>query len=262
MIKEKRRDLLNETAEERVQRLCVADEQQRLRHRKELEDEVYGGLSFTPQLDPLSRQLGKTADLQELVENVRGKTVREQAKMRVEQKESDECTFKPTINTYPVYAPSSSARGRGNQQQDSVDGSGARGRGRSNSNSYSDTHRPEGWSTPAADSSSPSYAGAGSCGIDETQRDGGTGAGAGVGYYHPYRGWQTTTTSTPSAPNTDGRPNHSQTPGGSGNIYNNGLPVNPQPTIDMKRPEKMARDIRLHLLEKEERRRAELVARD
>ena len=40
------------------------------------EEEVYGGMTFAPSIDPLSRAMGRTRGLQELVDNKAGQKVR------------------------------------------------------------------------------------------------------------------------------------------------------------------------------------------
>lgn len=46
----------------------------------------------------MSRALGREPDLKELVENQRGKRIKEICRKRIEDHESLECTFRPNIN--------------------------------------------------------------------------------------------------------------------------------------------------------------------
>ena len=46
---------------------------------------LYGDIDFTPRIDPVSRAVGRASSWQELVENKKGKRVRESALRKVEQ---------------------------------------------------------------------------------------------------------------------------------------------------------------------------------
>ena len=69
--------------------------------KKEIEAEIYD-FSFTPEIDPISKALGREPDLNELYSNIRGKRVKEQARKKAEEVLSEECTFRPKINDYPL----------------------------------------------------------------------------------------------------------------------------------------------------------------
>ena len=77
----------------------TAEEMQR--RRKAREEEVYGRMTFVPDIDPLSRAIGRTRGLQELVENKGGCRARQAAKLAAEKLASSQCTFKPAIIGYP-----------------------------------------------------------------------------------------------------------------------------------------------------------------
>lgn len=97
ILHERRPELVEETQEQRVHRLHREDMENMDTNRQKIENEVYGGLSFVPEIDPISRALGRTSTINELVENKRGRRVKEQAKQIVEQKQSSECSFRPQI---------------------------------------------------------------------------------------------------------------------------------------------------------------------
>ena len=61
--------------------------------RKAREVEVYGGMTFVPDIDPLSRAIGRTRGLQELVENKGGCRARQVAKLAAEKLAASQCTF-------------------------------------------------------------------------------------------------------------------------------------------------------------------------
>eukprot|EP01036_Dinobryon_divergens_P033839 gene33839-43723_t len=122
IIEKKRPELLSETATERAERMS-RQEAQRLEERREKKAaEIYGNISFAPQIDALSKVLGKATgsseyyhhfsslcvnatyhydenllvDLEELSENNRGKHSREILRQKAELEESKECS--PKIN--------------------------------------------------------------------------------------------------------------------------------------------------------------------
>ena len=70
------------------------------RRRKAMEERIYGQLSFTPDIDPLSRALGTSSGLEELVSNPRGRRARREAELRATEEVSSQCTFTPTVSPY------------------------------------------------------------------------------------------------------------------------------------------------------------------
>ena len=76
--------------------------------RKAKEDELYSGLTFAPDIDSLSRAIGRSRGLQELVYNRGGERVRATAKKAADKVEKAICTFKPSINPYPTFVASRS----------------------------------------------------------------------------------------------------------------------------------------------------------
>lgn len=144
------------------------------KRRKLKESEIYDSMTFVPAVDPISRTLGRKADLQELVENNRGKLIKERIRNKVEKEIGELCTFKPEINEYKVNT---------NQSIDEL---------------YNNSHQPNGWIGMSD-----------ALGIDANVLEG----------------------------------------------Y-------PRSSINLREPERMAKDIKLYLHEKEELRRSELVARE
>ena len=96
----KRPDQLRETAEERAHRMSHETANGIEERRRKKEQELYGALTFAPEIDPLSRAIGRTRGLQELTENRSGQRVRDIARMTAERIQESECTFRPSINPY------------------------------------------------------------------------------------------------------------------------------------------------------------------
>ena len=138
-----------------------------------MEKEVYKDVTFRPALDPVSAALGKKSSLQDLVDNPRGRSVREKAKRQQDQVVEAECSFRPTVRDYRIDTTHES------------------------SYRYAVDHSIDGWASQTL--------------LDATNKENSV-----VG----------------------------------------------QAKINIREPDKLARDIRLHLQEREERRRAELMARE
>lgn len=69
--------------------------------RKTLEDSIYGPLTFQPTIDAHSQSLvERGSGLQELVENTRGKHIRENVRKRIEEERSIDCSFQPQITGF------------------------------------------------------------------------------------------------------------------------------------------------------------------
>ena len=104
-----RPELLNESSGQRDTRLSHEDSLAREKRRKEIEQIVYGGITFAPTIDPLSRALGRESDLNELYENTRGKRVKDLARKKLEDERSKHCSFKPKIVEYRSVGHSASS---------------------------------------------------------------------------------------------------------------------------------------------------------
>jgi hypothetical protein len=61
---------------------------------------VYGSIPFAPSIDPVSKAMGRKPTLMELVENERGKRIKETVRKKEEDRRDKECSFKPKINRY------------------------------------------------------------------------------------------------------------------------------------------------------------------
>ena len=177
----RRPELLSETDEERATRLSAQDTADIASRKSAIEKEVYKDITFHPTLDPVSAALGKKSSLQDLVDNPKGKSVRERARRQHEAQFENECSFHPHVLDYRI-----------------------------------DTSATSMYDGP------PSYR---------------------YEMEHSIDGWASA----------------SQAAGDRGDKENSGVV---QAKINIREPEKMARDIRLHLQEREERRRADLMARE
>jgi hypothetical protein len=98
ILAEARPDQLNESSEERAVRMAYRDAEATEERRHKREQELYGHLSFQPQIDPLSRALGRETGITELSENPRGKALLERACRERERLLGEECSFRPRIN--------------------------------------------------------------------------------------------------------------------------------------------------------------------
>lgn len=98
IIERSRPDLLEESPKQRANRLSVQDQQTIINHKKALEASIYGSITHTPQIDPISKLFGRRSTLQELHENPRGKQAHTWAKVKAEREMVEECTFQPKIN--------------------------------------------------------------------------------------------------------------------------------------------------------------------
>ena len=96
--------MLVESKTERTERLSKHHAQTKQDHVKALGLEVYKDVTFQPKILKKSRQLApqKGSSLEDLVENPKGKAVREEVRKRVQEEENRTNTFKPTI---PQYRP-------------------------------------------------------------------------------------------------------------------------------------------------------------
>lgn len=60
IVKESRPEVMLESASQRAERLAVTEAAQMEERRRRKAAEVYGAMTFTPAIDPLSRQLGES----------------------------------------------------------------------------------------------------------------------------------------------------------------------------------------------------------
>lgn len=98
IVSKHRPEILLESAEQKMERLSVKDAHDIEERRRRRAAELYGAIPFTPAIDPLSKMLGRTSSIEELMHNRRGAEVRERIRRRVEEEANQECTFHPQIN--------------------------------------------------------------------------------------------------------------------------------------------------------------------
>lgn len=182
-MSENRPEVIEETPEQRALRLYRDDAEDIERKRRDIEQEMYGNISFVPTIDPISKELGRSTGVKELSENKRGRRLKMKSKQTFEQRESEECTFQPQIAQ-----------------------------------------------------SQKSY-------LKELYSSGKVHSGPNL--FAPHMAWDDM--GCPLHRDSDQRSSDAGTPAGS---------------INLREPERMARDIRLHQLEKDEKRRAELIVRE
>lgn len=108
ILSDARPEMLLEGPAERANRMSDLEKRRIESHRREIELAVYNDrdYSFTPNIDKVSRELGRVSSLDELHENSKGKRVKSDAVQKAEEAFSEECSFRPKINSsYPVTAP-------------------------------------------------------------------------------------------------------------------------------------------------------------
>lgn len=98
IIEKRRPDILEESTSDRIRRLAVQDQRDIENNKRRLEQAIYGSITYTPQIDPVSKLFGRKSSIQELHENPRGKQALSWAKVRAERSLDEECTFQPKIN--------------------------------------------------------------------------------------------------------------------------------------------------------------------
>jgi hypothetical protein len=226
-----------ETKEERVQRLSVSDAQLKEQHRLQMTEQVYRDVTFKPKLTRKTDELGQASTLDDLVDDPKGKAVREAVRRRVQEEQQRDQTFRPSI---PSYRPEHGH--------------------------YEDVGR-------SVDVSSYSYAGA-AAGISATARRAAGGEGVDRDdAYDPYR--ELYGADLPRASNGDGdgdgagaggqevpymQASHSGAAYGTDDSQMN-VPASValKQQINMREPDKMTRNIKYDLQRKEEHRRSELI---
>ena len=193
IIQEQRPDLLLETNEMRIHRLSLQSAEEIKERRRLKAAELYGSLTFTPKIDGLSKVLGKSNSIDELVYNTRGQHIKDSISRKVEADKYRECTFQPRINELSKQLLSVDALGEDDRFIQRY---------------YEEYSQVRGYNEAVADA----------CPVNEMER---------------YSGLSREHLS---------RLHHGR--------------------INMKEPERMAHDIRVHLIEKEEKRRSELIAQE
>lgn len=83
-----------------VFRLSVTALKKRAEKMKQITNEVYKDVTFSPKIDNVSKAIGRRNSIQELYENSRGKKRRESVKEKLDEELKSQCTFKPVTNDY------------------------------------------------------------------------------------------------------------------------------------------------------------------
>ena len=225
---------LVETKDERVERLSVRDAEAREKDRLKMAEYVYKDVTFKPNLSSKTKELGRASSLDDLVEDPKGKAVREAVRRRVQEEQQREQTFRPTI---PSYRPEHG--------------------------SYADMDQ-------SADQGRYSYVGA-AAGIAATARRANTGTGGGeVDAHDPYR--ELYGSDLPRPTQDDDGAGDAEVPimrasysGASYGVNESHAAVRVPASvalkqqINMREPEKMVQNIKHDLQRKEEHRRGELI---
>jgi hypothetical protein len=171
-------------------------------HKKQKEEEIYGAMTFQPEINLLSKELGKKSSLWELYRNPKGRYVKDKVKSHVERKESEECSFTPEIS-------------KSQQSYQKLFGGGGGGHG----NCF---HSPLAWNDDVLEQQQEGEEEAGyDCPVVSGERGRGRGGRDGGGRGGGVRG-----------------------------------------VINLMEPEKMAKEIRIRLQEKEDRRQQELILKE
>lgn len=93
--------LVTESAEERYERLASRDKVTIDTVRAAMQEEYYRQFSFEPELNPVSRRIGRTRTVAEHASDLERQRARERAALALEHERSKECTFQPRLETDP-----------------------------------------------------------------------------------------------------------------------------------------------------------------
>jgi len=96
-LMETKPELASETPEDRIERLAYRDKQRMEALREMIHDKHYGQFDFKPQINPLSRAMARSTDVEEMAKNEHNKRVKEIAKARLLKEEGKQCTFQPQL---------------------------------------------------------------------------------------------------------------------------------------------------------------------
>lgn len=112
ILSDARPEILLEGPQERAHRMSGVEKRRMDARRQEIEQEVYNenDYSFVPNIDKVSRALGRASSIEELHENRRGERARMNAVRKAEDSIAAECSFRPKINRkYPSPKSATSA---------------------------------------------------------------------------------------------------------------------------------------------------------
>ena len=111
-------EMLEEDGEERLERWGRQAVLQKELNVRRIANEMYAECSFSPWIDPISRELGREPSLLELHTNHRGLRRKEALQRKLENQIMAECTFQPAINSR---YPSKELSPKSNESPTSVD---------------------------------------------------------------------------------------------------------------------------------------------
>lgn len=100
LLMEKHPDRFFESINERIERLTKQDIENKDKSLQILSQEVYKDVTFVPNLNEKTNEIGRKSNLTELVENNRVKKSRQLLNERIEMLRSQEYSFKPKITDY------------------------------------------------------------------------------------------------------------------------------------------------------------------
>jgi|MDSY01.1.fsa_nt_gb hypothetical protein len=89
-----------EKLKDRVKRLSVVDQRRIEERKRQLESDHYSQFSYKPNINNVSRAIGRPSKPKELVHNPRGQVARDRAKAAAEKRVAAECTFQPKTNPF------------------------------------------------------------------------------------------------------------------------------------------------------------------
>jgi hypothetical protein len=93
-----RPSLLKESTGERVSRMSRAEPRERQEKLQAKREEYYSQFHHAPELNPLSRALGRALTVEELVSTERNRRVKQRVAAQVTKARLQECTFKPKLH--------------------------------------------------------------------------------------------------------------------------------------------------------------------
>lgn len=86
-----------ETSRERVERLAVRDKERADKLKEAIRDEYYAQFRFKPEINPVSRHIGRAHTVDEHVADARRREALERAQREAEEAVARDCTFRPAL---------------------------------------------------------------------------------------------------------------------------------------------------------------------
>lgn len=90
-----------ETPEERAERMSKQEAERVTRARQAMQEEYYGQFEHRPQIDGVSRAIGRARTVEEHSEDAEARQRREALRLQAKEREREECTFRPTLESNP-----------------------------------------------------------------------------------------------------------------------------------------------------------------